>query len=275
MTIVDTHCHASPVWFEPVETLLFQMDRAGVAQAVLTQLLGQYDNRYQERCCARFPNRLASVVAVDPAQPGAAQQLVALAAAGARGVRLRPQARSPGADPLELWRTAETCGIVVSCVGPAQSFITAEFAQLLQSLPGLTFVLEHLGGWARPDCDGDAATRAGILALARYSNVLLKIPGLGQIVKRDARLPAAGRALALEPAAVVLEALAHYGPGRLMWGSDFPPVASREGYANALAWVSELLAELPQAAQSAILGGTAPRVFRLGPVAAAAAESRA
>ena len=28
MPIVDTHCHVSLVYYEPVEVLLFQMDRA-------------------------------------------------------------------------------------------------------------------------------------------------------------------------------------------------------------------------------------------------------
>ena len=27
-----------------------------------------------------------------------------------------------------------------------------------------------------------------------------------------------------------------FGVGRMMWGSDFPPAAGREGYGNALRW---------------------------------------
>ena len=30
MVIVDTHCHVSPYWYEPVETLLHQMNSNGV-----------------------------------------------------------------------------------------------------------------------------------------------------------------------------------------------------------------------------------------------------
>jgi L-fuconolactonase len=33
-----------------------------------------------------------------------------------------------------------------------------------------------------------------------------------------------------------------FGPSRLMWGGDFPPVAGREGYRNALHWTLEHLA---------------------------------
>ncbi len=44
--VIDTHCHASPYWFEPVEILLDEMERAGVDQAVLTQFFGVFDNSY-------------------------------------------------------------------------------------------------------------------------------------------------------------------------------------------------------------------------------------
>ena len=30
MVVVDTHCHASPYWFEPIEVLLDEMNRNGV-----------------------------------------------------------------------------------------------------------------------------------------------------------------------------------------------------------------------------------------------------
>ena len=62
MRIVDTHCHAAPGWYEPVESLLFQMDRYGVEQAVLIQMRGQTNNDYQFECVQRYPDRLVSVV---------------------------------------------------------------------------------------------------------------------------------------------------------------------------------------------------------------------
>jgi L-fuconolactonase len=263
LQIVDAHCHVSPVWYEPVETLLFQMDRHGVAQAVLTQLLGQFDNTYQQDCVIRYPGRFASIVAVDPAAKDACGQLQRLAAEGAAGVRLRPDMRSPGADPYDIWRTSAQCGLAVSCVGMGTSFLTFAFAELVQALPQLTIVLEHLGGLARPDYAGGDDTRAGIVALARFPNVLLKMPSLGQLVSRGPRLPASGRTLALEPAADIREMLRSFGADRLMWGSDFPPVASREGYGNALSWTRELLESEPVATREVLFGATARRVFRL------------
>ena len=67
MVVIDTHCHASDIWYEPVETLLFEMDRNGVDAAVLIQINGQTDNSYQEECLRRYPGRFASVVSVDHA----------------------------------------------------------------------------------------------------------------------------------------------------------------------------------------------------------------
>lgn len=263
MDIVDGHCHVSPVWFEPVDTLLYQMQRNSVAQAVLTQLLGQFDNAYQQDCLSRFPGQFASVVAVDPADPAALGELRMLASGGASGVRLRPDSRSPGADPHAIWRTAAECDLAVSCVGPAAGFLSPGFAELVAGVPKLPIVLEHLGGWARPDCDASEATRAGIRDLARFANLYLKVPPLGQLVKRAARLPAAGRSLPLENADLVLELLGCFGAERLMWGSDFPPVSSREGYDNALKWSMELLATTGLAVQAEVFGGTARRLFRL------------
>ena len=263
MEIIDSHCHVSPVWFEPVDTLLYEMQRNEVAQAVLTQLLGQFDNGYQQDCFERFPGRFASVVAVDPADPAAIDALRALASGGASGVRLRPDSRSPAPDPYAIWRSCGACGLAVSCVGPAAGFLSPAFAELVASVPKVTIVLEHLAGWARPDCDASQATRAGIRELARFANLFLKVSPLGQMVKRATRLPAAGRSLPLEGADLVLELLECFGAERLMWGSDFPPVCSREGYANALRWSLELTAAAGAAAQAEVFGGTARRVFRL------------
>lgn len=264
MEVIDTHCHVSPVWFEPVETLLFQMDRNGVTHAVLTQLLGQHDNEYQRVCVARYPGRFTSVVAVDPATPDAAVRLRTLADSGARGVRMRPDVRAAGRDPLALWAVAADRELTVSCVGAAAAFLTPEFSEVLARFSTVNVLAEHLGGWGRPDCDGTPATLEGIKALARFPNLHLKVPPLGQLVKRGPQLPPAGRTLALEPARVALDLLGVYGPQRMCWASDFPVVSSREGYANALAWSLELFAQTPLSAQQELFAGTARRLFRIG-----------
>lgn len=260
--IVDSHCHASDRWFEPVETLVFQMDRHGVQRAVLTQLLGQYDNGYQQACVRRDPARFASVVAVDVSRPDAVAQLRKLAGDGATGLRLRPGDRSPGEDPLALWRAAAGLGLTVSCVGSSQAFAAPEFAELVAQLPTLPIVLEHLAGTSSPDADDEArALRRRALALARFPNVHLKLPGLGELVPRP-RLGVFDRdGPHLTDCGPVGDALALFGAARVLWGSDHPVVASREGYAQALRWCRAVVDALAPGAGPAIFGQNANRLF--------------
>ncbi|MBO9499880.1 MAG: amidohydrolase [Novosphingobium sp.] len=262
--LIDAHCHASPLWFEPVEPLVFQMDLNGVAKGVLTQVLGQFDNRYQEECLARFPDRFASVGAVNAGADGAAEEVRRWADRGMAGLRLRPEARSPGADPLGVWRAAAESGLAISCGGASGIVLADDFAALAAEFPDMPIVLEQLGGWTRPDCDREPATWAGILALARLPNVSLKIPTLGQIAPRQIGKPLPNDGSAVLDAgqgAILLEALAAFGAERLLWGSDFPVVASREGYANALNWTRALFDGRSAAEVEAIFGGNAERIF--------------
>ena len=61
MLIVDTHCHALPHWFEPVEVWLHQMHANGVEKALLVQVRSQFDYRYLMGCVQRFPRRFAPI----------------------------------------------------------------------------------------------------------------------------------------------------------------------------------------------------------------------
>ena len=99
-TVIDTHCHASPYWFEPVEILLDEMERAGVDQAVLTQFFGVFDNSYLIEAVKRFPGRFAVIAIVDHTQPDAVDRVAELKDQGVDGLRFQCSWRSPGDDPL-------------------------------------------------------------------------------------------------------------------------------------------------------------------------------
>jgi predicted TIM-barrel fold metal-dependent hydrolase len=47
----------------------------------------------------------------------------------------------------------------------------------------------------------------------------------------------------------------------MMWGSDFPPVAAREGYRGALRLCIDQFADTTDTARAAIFGDTARAVF--------------
>ncbi len=248
-------------WYEPLETLNDQMQRNGVSRAVLTQPLGQTDNAYIQSCRRREPARFATIVLVDPADAAAIAHLERLVDDGASGVRLRPSARSAGADPLAVWRAARDLGIAVSSPGTSADFSSDDFAHLVAELPDLTIVIEHLGSGNVPDTTGEQrARRRDVFALARFPNVFLKVPGLGEIAPRAADRNAAFP-FERTGLAVLEEARAAFGAQRLMWGSDFPVVCSREGYAGALRFCLDAFAHCPEAERELIFGGVAARVF--------------
>jgi L-fuconolactonase len=54
-----------------------------------------------------------------------------------------------------------------------------------------------------------------------------------------------------------------FGPGRLMFGSDWPVAELAGGYQRAWSAISSVLGELPPPDRDAILGGTARAFYRL------------
>ena len=266
MTIIDTHCHVSLGWYEPVDSLLTQMERNGVAGAVLTQIQGQFNNDYQFTCARQYPGRFAPVVLIDTDAPDAEQNLERLAEQGASGVRFNATTRSAGDDPLLLWRTAARLGLPVSCAGNAYTFSSPEFAELIAALPTLPIVIEHLGSLSKPDDDeAGAAARREVFELSRFPNTYIKITGLGEFCRRA--IPVTEPFPFVRPLPDYLaRAYNSFGPARMMWGSDYPPVSGREGYSNALRLTLAELEQVPgfsTADQERIFGATALSVFTL------------
>src|SRR5262245_26931447 len=169
MTIVDTHCHALPHWFEPVEVLLHQMHANGVEKATLIQVRGQFDNRYLMECVQRFPGRFSPMVIVDTDASNAPDILAQWVSQGAEGVRFSPTTRSPGNDPLAIWRKAADLGIPVSCLGSVDGFTSALFEQVVKEFPSLPIIIEHLCGIGRDEAPPYPIFRK-ILSLAQYRN---------------------------------------------------------------------------------------------------------
>ena len=259
MLIVDTHCHASPYWFEPIETLLYEMDRNDVGKAVLVQFKGQYDNSYLIECTRRFPGRFSVVAKVDTEKPDAPETLETWVQAGATGIRLEATQRSPGADPLAIWRKASELGIPASCPGSVEEFASSEFEDIVEGFPDLNIVIEHLGG-AGGDTSPPHITYRKVLGLARYSNTFMKVPGLGEICPRPFpfRQP-----FPFENIPPIIEmAIDAFGPRRLMWGSDFPPVAFREGFRNSLAFPMEQVSFGSEEDKEWVFGKTAMSLWK-------------
>jgi len=118
--------------------------------------------------------------------------------------------------------------------------------------PGLPIVLDH---GAKPRIAEGLLDpwRDDLRALARRPNVTCKLSGLvteagaGWTVER------------LRP--YVQEILDCFGPGRVLWGSDWPVVDLAGGYDRWAEAADALLAGLPAADRAAILGGNAARIY--------------
>lgn len=249
MHIVDTHCHVGLHKYEPVEALRFHMARSGVDQAVLIQYMGNTDNGYLVEVMAAHPGRFAAAMIVAPDDDSAVR---AWAEQGIGGIRLPAGFTGAGPDPLLLWRTAAALDLVVSMPSTPQALRSAEFAEVLRAFPNLQIVIEHLAG---AKVDTDIEEFQAVMGLAKYENLTIKLPGFGEFC----RLP---HPFAEVPplADMALEA---FGPQRMMWGSDWPPVSSREGYDSSLRFPLAYFAGLSDDERAWIFGKTAQRVWRL------------
>ncbi|PKB80082.1 MAG: hypothetical protein BZY88_10005 [SAR202 cluster bacterium Io17-Chloro-G9] len=268
MAVVDTHCHASPYWFEPVEVLVNEMDQNGVDKAVLIQFRGVFDNTYMIDCVGRYPGRFSMVAIVDTETDQAPQRLEEWVNRGAEGVRLGPAVRSPGEDAMAIWRKAAELGIVVSSLGTLKEFVSPEFDEVLNEFPNLTVIIEHLGGVGAYFGGSQSAPQVPydeyhkVLTLARYSNTYMKIPGLGEFCPRPMPFRQPMPFADIPP--LIEQAVEAFGPQRLMWGSDFPPVAAREGYGNALRFPRDHVRFPSEEDKEWVFGKTAEGIFRFG-----------
>ena len=122
---------------------------------------------------------------------------------------------------------------------------------------GLRFVLDHLG--KPPIRAGEFEPWSGLLGeLASLPNVSAKLSGL--VTEADW---ASWDAATIAP--VVGRALETFGPGRLMFGSDWPVCLLAASYQGVVDLARVTLAGLTPDELAAVFGGAANEVYRLGP----------
>lgn len=257
MLIIDTHCHAGRNWFEPIETLEFQMNQNGVDGAVLIQHGGTYDNNYLFDEAAKRPGRFKVVVLVDPEDPDPTGTLEKLAEQGAAGVRLYPGQQFRVSDPHAMWNKSGELGLVVSSLGKAADFASAEFKEMLDACPDTHVVIEHLAGVG--SAEPPYREYESALECAGRPNTTIKVPGLAEICRRPPRLAPEFKFDDVPP--LFEMARDAFGVQRMMWGSDFPPSAGREGYANTLKGVVEHPAFTKEDDLEWVMGKTAAKVW--------------
>lgn len=247
--IVDSHVHTGVTKYVPVEVLLAQMDAAGIDKAVLVQYMGQFDNRYHQEVCQRFPGRFAPWGLVDTNAPDAVEKIKeAVHVHGMVGFRMPVTARSPESNPYAMWETLQELNVVVSLAGVREAYAAPEAEELVRRHPGLKMRIEHLGHPRFEEIDPFPQYRQ-VLQLAHFPHVFIAYSGLYAASRQ--RYPYQDLVPFFK---MIYDA---FGPRRILWGSDFPPLCMRETVSMNLQLFQEGFGFLTSEDKEWILGKTA------------------
>lgn len=130
----------------------------------------------------------------------------------------------------------------------------AAAAELVAAVPDVTFVLVHAGMLVSRDEPDVREWRDGMARLADHPNVVVKLTGQGTFTR------------ALDPdfiRFVATETLGWFGPGRAMFGTNFPVEKLWTTLPPLVDAWRAAVADLSAADQHAIFAGTARRVYGL------------
>ncbi|AQR73447.1 amidohydrolase [Sphingomonas sp. LM7] len=181
----------------------------------------------------------------DLAAPDALQQVAALAAQPClKG--LRPMVQDLAADWYDHANDAALAamaaqGLVLDALIRPQHLDA--LARLAVRHPDLAIVIDHA---AKPDSAGFDSWKRAIDSIARHANVHCKLSGL---VTESAEI------------AAVAELLWHaFGPGRLLWGSDWPVITLAASLSD---WLEMSRSLIPAEHHDAVFGANARRLYRL------------
>jgi L-fuconolactonase len=247
------------------ELTLAAMDAIGVEAAVVAP--GRHGPAFAEFAPARYPKRFARVIMCDRNRPNL-DELVAGALSTAGVVAMRQvvvdYARN-NADELRagafepIFAAAERHGVPLFVLAPG---FPAELAKVAEAHPGLMLIVDHLGLRQYPPLSMDAdpwEKLPGLLALARYPNVAVKLCGAQLLSKEPYPHPDVWPYLHQ-----VIEA---FGANRLMWASDFTRlrmVPNGEPWAGLYSDSLNLVRDTPELSikeKELLLGGTARRLL--------------
>ena len=236
---------------------------AGVTASVVVQTVTVPGETPELLALAATSDLIAGVVGwADLTEPGLADRIAALTAmpGGDTLVGLRHQVQNEP-DPQWLTRADVLRGLAaVAHAGLAYDLVItagqlSPAARAAAAVPDLLFVLDHLG--KPPIASGSVQPWARDLRrLASLPNTAVKLSGLVTEADWNRWKP-----IDLRPYAEV--ALDAFGPGRMMFGSDWPVCTLAASYGDVLQAARDLTGDLSEAEREAIFAGTATRLYRL------------
>ncbi|MFJ2211664.1 amidohydrolase family protein [Streptomyces sp. NPDC101062] len=278
--VVDAHHHVWDLSVRPQEwmtgsrmdpirrnftlaELAVETRAAGVGATVLVQTVAVAEETPEFLALADGSDLVAGVVGwTDLTAPGVADTLAELRArpGGRKLVSVRHPVEGE-ADPEWLLRPDVLRGLAaVADAGLAYDLLVRPHqlpaaTRAARSLPGLTFVLDHLA--KPPVAEGRTTPWAErFRELAALPNTVCKLSGMVTEAAWDS-----WTAEDLRPYADI--ALDAFGPERLMFGSDWPVCRLAAPYGDVLDAARTVTDGLGTAERDAVFGGTARRVYTL------------
>ncbi|MFH8798624.1 amidohydrolase family protein [Streptomyces sp. NPDC017936] len=248
--------------------LLPEARAAGVDRTVLVQTVTVAEETPELLALAASHDLVAGVVGwTDLTRPDVADELARLRALpGGRylkGVRHQVQGEP---DPDWLLRADVRRGLsAVADAGLVYDLVVLPHqlpacVRAAAGLPGLTFVLDHLG--KPPVASGALEPWASdVEALAGLPNTVGKVSGL--VTETDRTLWGGGTRLLAPLRPYWDTVLRAFGPGRLMFGSDWPVCTLAASYAQVRSLTAGLAGGLSRDERDQLLDGTATRVYDL------------
>ena len=152
-----------------------------------------------------------------------------------------------------------------------------DLARLADAYPGVTIIVNHLGGKIDPDASADevANWRRCIDAVARCPNVVLKVGGAQQAAgdwkppfhMHRREQPIGSKELCELMYAHYIHAIEAFGPERCMFESNFPVDKECVSYRTLWNTFKRIArrAGLSESEKVSIFSGTAARVYRVAP----------
>lgn len=237
-----------------------RLDAAGVERIVAVQAAETLAEALYLVGLSRRFDWIAGVVAwAEPASAAIEEELSALAGIPiVKGIRpIRDDNRSIAylldAQLERGWKALRANGLSLDIL--VQNWREIPLATTLaRRLPDLAIVLDHCG---KPDVKGGqfAPWASYLSELARLPNVSCKLSGL---------MNCAGPGAGLDDVRAYAEhVIAAFGPERVMWASDWPPLDLASDYAAWHRISTAVIAGLSPAERAAVLEDTATRVYRL------------
>ncbi|MBI3966475.1 MAG: amidohydrolase [Chloroflexi bacterium] len=238
------------------EEMLQLMREAGVGRAVIVppSWAGDHNDTALEIVVAH-PTHFAIMGRFEPRAPGALDRLPTwLDQPGMLGIRLSlhhgpSRVWLDGGTLEHFWPAAERFGIPLMVYVPGLCRLIAPIAE---RHPDLRLVIDHL---ARPIRTKDAPAWADldeVLALARFPNVTVKVSSLPTYTSESYPFPSLD--------APIRRVYDHFGPQRMMWGSDLTKLPC--SYRECLDHFRVALDFLSESDREWILGRTAATVLR-------------